>query len=288
MKPMPVAEINGAKIHYHVKGNGLPIVFIHPPVVTSANFQYQSAQLSDGCKVILFDIRGHGMSEASEAPLTYSLIAEDIKQLLDFLGEERAYVCGYSTGGSIALEFMLKYPQRCLGGILISGMSEMSDWLNRSRIQLGMAACTARANRALARAIALGNADNSVTYANLFRTAVRGNIRKWREYYRYSLIYNCTSRLRMVSHPVMLIYGKKDRFFHKYESILRERLQKPQTFWLDGFTHQLPTKAALQVNERIRKWIGEQQTENADPIPPTETDVHAGAFEAREDEQPRL
>lgn len=287
VKPMPMADINGAKIHYHIKGEGIPILFIHPPVLTSASFQYQSAQLFDAYKVILFDIRGHGMSEASQAPLTYSLIAEDIKQLLDFLGEKRAYVCGYSTGASIALEFMINYPQRCLGGILISGMSEMSDWLNRSRINLAMAACTFRAKRVLARSIASGNADNPVMEANLFRTAVHGSIRSWREYYRQSLTYSCTSLLRTVSHPVLLIYGKKNWFFYRYEKILHVHLQKPQTFWLDDYSHQLPTKAALQVNEMIRGWIGARQTEETDRFQPPESYVPDGTVESGYDEETR-
>jgi pimeloyl-ACP methyl ester carboxylesterase len=68
---MPFAKINGTTLHYQVKGEGLPIIFIHPPLLTKANFNYQVAQLSGIYKVITFDIRGHGHSAASLDPLTY-------------------------------------------------------------------------------------------------------------------------------------------------------------------------------------------------------------------------
>jgi pimeloyl-ACP methyl ester carboxylesterase len=50
--------------------------------------------------MITFDIRGHGKSQYSNKPLTFPLIVEDIKLLLDHLEVEKAFICGYSTGGS--------------------------------------------------------------------------------------------------------------------------------------------------------------------------------------------
>jgi pimeloyl-ACP methyl ester carboxylesterase len=101
---MPKANVNGTILHYHVHGRGTPIVFIHPPLLNRAVFRYQEVQLTDPFQVITFDIRGHGFSPPSETPLTYTLIAEDIKALLDHLNIRQAYLCGYSTGGGIALE----------------------------------------------------------------------------------------------------------------------------------------------------------------------------------------
>lgn len=44
---MPIVTINGVRLHYKARGEGMAIVFIHPPLLTSANFQYQLTQLSD-------------------------------------------------------------------------------------------------------------------------------------------------------------------------------------------------------------------------------------------------
>lgn len=50
---------------------------------------------------------------------------------------EKALLCGYSTSVSVVLEFLLTCPERALGGILINGMSEVSDWMLRYKISLG-------------------------------------------------------------------------------------------------------------------------------------------------------
>lgn len=258
---MPLVHVNGTSIHYHVHGSGIPIIFIHPPLLTRANFTYQSVQLADEFKVITFDIRGHGHSGNSQQPITYPLIVEDMKQLLDYLEIKKAYVCGYSTGGSIALEAMLTYPDRFLGGILISAMSEASDLWNRSRLAMAVSAATLKAKNTIALSISWGNADSTTTFTNLYKDAKLGSIAHWRQYYRYSLLYNCTAKLNRIHAPVLLIYGGKDTSFHRYAKLLHQGLPNNELRFIKNMKHQIPTKAAAQLNGLVRKWIHLHQEE---------------------------
>lgn len=253
---MPSAAINGTVLHYRIHGEGTPIVFIHPPLLTSANFRYQQVQLAGEFSVITFDIRGHGKSVASKAPITYPLIVEDMKQLLDHLHIDKAFVCGYSTGGAIALEAMLTYPDRFVGGILVSAMSEVSDIMLKSRIRLAAGLSSTKAlTRLLMWAIAWGNADSGITFRNLLQDALRGNMANIHQFYKYSLGYNCTKRLSQVQAPVLLLYGKKDRGFDRYRQKLGQELPNCDVYILKNEHHQLPTKAALTMNETIRRWV---------------------------------
>ncbi|MEX1031197.1 MAG: alpha/beta hydrolase [Paenibacillaceae bacterium] len=253
---MPFAKINGTTLHYQVKGEGLPILFIHPPLLTKANFNYQVAQLSGLYKVITFDIRGHGHSAASyDQSLTYPLIVEDMKQLMDHLDIQKAYVCGYSTGGSIALEALLTYPDRFHGGILISALSEASDLIIRTRIALAVSMCRLKAKNTLMYAICRGNADRNATFQQLNKDAKLGKLVNWQQYYEYSLYYNCTDRLAEVRHPMLLIYGKKDRSFYRYADMLERKLPNNKLVLIRGVSHQIPTKAALSMNEIIKQWL---------------------------------
>lgn len=254
---MPMAKINGTTLHYHVKGEGVPILFIHPPLLTKANFQYQIAQLSGTFKVVTFDLRGHGISPPSSVPLTYPLFSEDIKQLMDYLHLPKAFLCGYSTGASIVLEAMLSYPDRFHGGILISGMSEASDFYLRSRIKLAESMCRVQAKSALASVICMGNADNQTTFGNLYREAMKGDLDSWRQYYHNSLTYNVTTRLRQLKAPMLLLYGKKDRSFYRYAAILQKELPYSKLVAVKGLSHQLPTKAPAAVNKLSRSWIAD-------------------------------
>jgi pimeloyl-ACP methyl ester carboxylesterase len=252
---MPMMDGKGVSLYYHVKGNGTPIVFIHPPLLTSENFRYQIEELSQGFTVITFDIRGHGRSLYSNQSITYPLIVEDIKRLLDHLGIEKAFLCGYSTGASIALEFMLTYSDRALGSILVSGMSEASDFYLRNRISLAVKLANPRTFSFLTYAITWGNSDTKETFHKLYNESVKGDARNITQYYQYSLEYNCTSRLKNIELPILLVYGKKDKSFHRYANLLSDQLPCSVVKFLSKEKHQIPTKAAGKLNKLIQEFV---------------------------------
>lgn len=253
---MPIEEINGTTLHYRVSGAGTPLILIHPPLLSSANFQYQLEQLSDVFQVIAFDIRGHGLSAGSRTPITYRLIAEDMKLLLDRLKIDKAFVCGYSTGGSVALEAMLSYPDRFYGAVLISAMSEASDLVLRNRIRIAIGLSRWKlATRLLRLGIAWGNSDNRQTFRNLINHSKQGNNLNIHQYYRCSLNYSCTARLSAIKLPVLLLYGEKDWGFKRYCRKLMDGLPYSSLVMLPKEKHQLPTKAAEKIGLAIKEWV---------------------------------
>ncbi|WP_432360415.1 alpha/beta fold hydrolase [Sporosarcina sp. UB5] len=252
---MPIITIDGVDMYYDVQGNGIPIVFIHPPLLTSMNFIYQLNELSNHFKIIIFDIRGHGNSSFSEKALTYPLISHDIKQLLDHLEIDKAFICGYSTGGSIALDFLLTYPNRSLGGILIGALSEVKDSSLKNKISFGVKLAEWKAHKPLALSVSLTNSNNGQLFKNLFNHAKKGNAQNIEQYYRYSLHYNCTARLDQIKLPVLLLYGEKDKAFHRYAHLLHELLPVNECILVGDVKHQLPTKAAVAVNNLIEKFV---------------------------------
>lgn len=255
---MPILDLDGVSLYYKDKGNGTPIVFIHPPLLTSENFLHQMDDLAQSFRVITFDMRGHGRSQFSNQPFTYPLIVEDIKQLLDHLGIEKAYICGYSTGGSILLEFMLTYSERAFGGIVVCGMSEASDIYLRQRISLAIKLAKPKTLSTLALAIAWGNAESQDTFKKLYKEAIQGDPRNINQYYQYSLEYNCTNQLEKIKHPILLVYGKKDKSFHRYANQLHQKLPNNELVFLAKEKHQIPTKAAVQFNRLISEFINKK------------------------------
>lgn len=252
---MPKLSLNGLSLYYAVYGKGIPIVFIHPPLMNSSNFHYQIKELSEFFQVIVLDIRGHGNSSFSVEPFTYSLIVADIIQLLDHLYIDKAYLCGYSTGGSIALEFLLSHPDRGFGGMVISGMSEVSDVKLRNKIRLGVQLSRMRAQKTLAFSVSLGNADSKETFRRLYRDALKANMKNVMQYYDNSIRYNCTEQLWSITCPVLLVFGKKDKPFHRYASLLKKYLPYPELIYLNDATHQIPTKAYIEMNDLIKRFI---------------------------------
>ncbi|OAS18396.1 alpha/beta fold hydrolase [Paenibacillus oryzisoli] len=264
---MPWANVNGTSLHYEMTGpeRGIPIVFIHPPLLTLEAFRYQKEQLGDHFRVITFDIRGHGGSASSKQPLGYQLISQDIIGLLDFLGIEEAFLCGYSTGGTVALEALLTDSHRFVGGVIVSGMSELTDTYNRIRIWLAVQ--LANPNRImnfLIKAITYGNADTKTTYQELKEHAKQDMAENVKSYFEQSLRYSCTSSLPKIKQPVLLIYGEKDVVFHSYAQILHKGLPNSSLFFIRDAKHPVPIQSAARMNDIIHLWVDSLQEKEQD------------------------
>lgn len=252
---MPIFNSKGVNLNYTVKGNGVPIVFIHPPVLTSINFIYQMEKLSSFFKVITFDIRGHGKSQSSRQPLTYPLIVEDIQRLMRHLEIDKAYICGYSTGGSLVLEFMLKAGDNALGGIVIGGMSEVMDQHLKRKITIGQLLAKSKAIPLLALSVCRSNANPMSLFFKMYAESLKGNAKNIEQYYRYSLHYNCTNQLHTIEHPILLVYGKEDKRFHDYATLLHEKLPNSELHFIENVKHQIPTKASKELNKLITNFV---------------------------------
>jgi pimeloyl-ACP methyl ester carboxylesterase len=252
---MPFIMVNDCKLYFTVQGQGTPIVFIHPPVLTHLNFEYQMKELSKYFMVVTFDIRGHGRSSFSKQPLTYPLIAQDIEQLLDHLKIQKAFICGYSTGGTIALEFLLSKADRAWGGIVISGMSEISDRFIKNKVLLAITLSRLKAISALALSTSWTNTNTKSSFWKLFKEERMGTAQNIEEYYRYSLSYNCTNNLEKIKSRILLIYGQKDKVFYRYAKLLHDKLPHSELKWIQQVKHQLPTKAAFEINGLIKQFI---------------------------------
>ena len=110
---MPKALVNGVNINYEEQGSGFPMVWMHGLHGSLRNWDAQVAFFCDKYRVIAFDSRGLGQSDAPPEPEKYSqdILVEDLHQLLLKLGIERAYIGGLSMGGNVALNFAIKHPE---------------------------------------------------------------------------------------------------------------------------------------------------------------------------------
>jgi pimeloyl-ACP methyl ester carboxylesterase len=255
--------INGYDMHFTDSGQGTAVLFIHPPVLTSLNFTYQIRELSAHYRTVAFDIRGHGRSGPSMQEITYPLIAADIRALMDRLEIDKAYICGYSAGGSITLEFLLSYPERALGGIVISGLSEVADWKVKNKFMLAQLLTRSGTVAPVALSVAWSQSGkNPLLFARLFADSLKGNANNAEQYYRYGTQYNCTMQLETIRHPVMLVFGEKDKLFLPYAKLLHERLPNSELYLFRDADHRIPTKEPGKLCEMISRFI-EQQEKNA-------------------------
>ena len=99
------------KLHYQLIGTGRTIVIIHGLFGSSDNWRAMAKQLSQWAQVITIDLRNHGQSPHNDQQ-DYPLMVNDLLELFDDLGIEKAHIIGHSIGGKVAMAFAAAYPQR--------------------------------------------------------------------------------------------------------------------------------------------------------------------------------
>jgi pimeloyl-ACP methyl ester carboxylesterase len=71
-----------------------------------------AAPLAAQHRIVLYDLRGHGLSEQRDEGYTPEMLAQDMIDLMDDMGIARAGIVGYSYGGSAVLYAALHHPER--------------------------------------------------------------------------------------------------------------------------------------------------------------------------------
>ena len=121
---MPRFTHDGVEIAFLDEGEGEPIVLVHGFASTKeANWVFPgwvTTLTRAGRRVIALDNRGHGESTKLYVPAAYhsSLMAEDVRALLDHVGLGRADVMGYSMGARITAFLALAHPERVRSAVL--------------------------------------------------------------------------------------------------------------------------------------------------------------------------
>lgn len=110
---MQVAAVNGIHVHYRDidPGGGRPVLVFSNSLGTDFRiWDRVIARLGDRYRIILYDKRGHGLSEGMPAPYKLSDHVGDLAGLLNYLGVSGAIVCGLSVGGLIAQSLATEHP----------------------------------------------------------------------------------------------------------------------------------------------------------------------------------
>jgi 3-oxoadipate enol-lactonase len=209
------ATANGIQINYTVEGSGPWVVMSHSLACSLEMWDPQVEILAGDYRVLRFDARGHGRSDAPAGAYTLEQLADDVHGLLQALEVERPHFVGLSMGGMIGMTYALKHPGRFRSLVLCDTSSRLGPevqpvWDDRIKTATGMGmeplveptlkrwfteAMLAKRPPVLDEVAAMIRATPALGYAGCCHAIPRINV---------------TARLKEIGCPIQIIVGEQD------------------------------------------------------------------------------
>jgi len=107
-------KANGIAINYQTDGpDGAPwLIFSNSLATNLTMWDDQARELKHAYRVLRYDQRGHGGTEATAGRYSFELLMADVIALMDALAIKKAHFAGLSMGGATALGLAETHPDR--------------------------------------------------------------------------------------------------------------------------------------------------------------------------------
>lgn len=117
-------------IAYETHGEGPAVLLVHEGVADRRMWRGQVPVLARDHRVVAVDLRGFGETPNASGPFSNT---DDLLEVLDELGIERAAVVGGSFGAKVALDFAVTHPGRVERLVLCPPVVPGREWSDRVR-----------------------------------------------------------------------------------------------------------------------------------------------------------
>ena len=208
---------NGIDMHYELEGpESAPVVTLSHSLATDLSmWDPQAAVLKSGYRVLRYDTRGHGSTDAPDGPYTLEQMAEDVRALLQALGIPKTHFMGLSMGGMIAQVFALKFPSLLRSLVLCDTSSRIPEealpiWEERIQIaqKQGMAP---HVEPTMERWFTASFRQRPLTVLDKIRGMIRATPPKgYAGCSRAIMGLNLTERLGEIVLPTLIVVGEED------------------------------------------------------------------------------
>jgi 3-oxoadipate enol-lactonase len=256
-------KTNGITFNCEIEGpEGAPwIMFSNSLATNLAMWDPQVADLKGSFRVLRYDQRGHGSTEAPSGGYTYPQLVADAVALLDALEVARTHFVGLSMGGATALALAELHPDRVDSVVVcdspcMSTPASARQWEERITIARngGMAALV---DSTLSRwfppeTLAAKPAHVEAVRAMILSTPVDGFIGGSAALSDHD--YNAA--VSTVTRPVLFIAGSKDGVTPAAMQDMHRRLPGSRYAELDGAGHISNLDRPVEFTRAVREFIG--------------------------------
>jgi 3-oxoadipate enol-lactonase len=262
------ATINGFRMNFAVEGpEAAPAVVLHHPLATDLTIWDElTAALIQRYRVVRFDARGQGASEATPAPYDFGTLSADTVGLMDHLKIARAHFLGLSMGGMVGQHLGLAHPQRFASLTLCSTTSRIPDeakplWQERVKVarEHGMGS---QVELALARWLAPATMrDKPAVVARMRRYIEATPVEGYAGWCGAIRDLNVTDRLNAIRLPTLVIVGAEDPSTPPAAArVIHREIAGSELVEVPGASHQLHVEEPATFNGHVLAFLDRQPT----------------------------
>ncbi len=260
---------DGIELYVESHGDGPAILFSCGYSTTRENFRPQVEPLvAAGHRVLLWDYRGHGDSDAPEDPDSYSLdlVLDDLGRVLDWGAKgEQAVLAGFSFGGAASLHFTLRHPERVRALVLI----DTGPGFKNPEAQAGWLAQVERIATNLetkglgsfvesrAAATAIGRRPELPAAQHAARAIARMSARGVANFGRRvsGPIPGCIDELSRITVPALVVVGAEDDAYLRAADVMAARLPNAQKVVIPHAGHVVSIEEPEALNAAILAFL---------------------------------
>jgi len=125
---MPMIQSNGAKLNAQIEGpERAPVLMLCNSLGTDLHmWDDQAPALTRHFRLLRYDRRGHGKSEAPKGPYNMEMLGRDALAVMDGMGVQKVNWCGLSMGGMVGMWLGANAPQR-LDRVVLSNTARLKQ-----------------------------------------------------------------------------------------------------------------------------------------------------------------
>ncbi len=142
MSTASYADINGIKMYYEIHGEGRPLMLIHGGGSTiESNWSAVLPLFAKHYKVIAVELQAHGHTSDRDAAESFQQDADDVAELLRHLHISKAFILGFSNGGSTTMQIAIRHASLVEKIVVIAGaylregfIPGFFDWMENANL----------------------------------------------------------------------------------------------------------------------------------------------------------
>jgi pimeloyl-ACP methyl ester carboxylesterase len=246
-----VLTSDGISLHAEAHGEGVPLVLSCALCTTRENWRGQVEPLvAAGARVILWDYRGHGLSDAPDDPGAYHLdqVLDDLTRVLAWAAPGvPAILGGLSFGGLASLHLALRRPELARGLLLVDTGPGFKNPEAQARWETMVERTASFVERKDLRAFVEGKASATTIGSDPDRPAARPAAEAIAAQTPHGIAHFARrvagpatpviDELEHIDLPALVVIGEKDDAYQRAADVMEARLPRARRVTIPGAGH---------------------------------------------------